>query len=134
MKAILTIALALAAAGGGYAYFGNSGILPCCPGDSDKAIAVTTVSDTAKTDDCCDAKVDCSELPCDPVACDPAGCEEMGAGEYAMVEGGVLASPADAAGCSETKSECSAAAKLECSEAKMECTEKKACDSKPSLD
>lgn len=133
MKVILTIALALAAAGGGYAYFGN--ILPCGSCEGDKAIAVTTVSDTAKTDDCCAAKVDCSELPCDPIACDPAGCEEMGAGEYAMVEAGVLASPADA------KTECSAAAKAECSEAKMECTEakmecteKKACDSKPSLD
>lgn len=132
MKVILTIALALAAAGGGYAYFGN---MPCCPGEADNAIAVTTVADTAKTDGCCEAKVDCSELPCDPIACDPAGCEEMGAGEYAMVEAGVLASPADA------KTECSAAAKAECSEAKMECTEAKsecteakACDSKPSLD
>lgn len=133
MKAILTIALALAAAGGGYAYFGNN--MPCCPGEADKAIAVTTVSDTAKTDDCCAAKTDCADVACDPVACEPAGCDEMKSGEYAMVEAGVLASPADA------KTECSAAAKAECSEAKMECseaksecTEMKACDSKPSLD
>lgn len=133
MKAILTIALALAAAGGGYAYFGNSGILPCCPGEGDTAIAVTTVSDTAKADGCCDVKVDCADVVCDPVACEPTGCDETKAGEYAMVQGGVLASPADAAACSSAKTECSEA-KMECTEAKSECTEMKSCDSMPSLD
>jgi len=150
MKSILTLAIALVAAGGGYAFYADSegGLnLPCCPAED--VVEVTTVSTVAAVADagCCAVKATeaCTE-PCDPTACEPSGCEGdeiegAQAGEYAMMGSAVLASPADAAACSsakaecsEAKAECSEAAKAECTEAKAECSEAKACSSKTNLD
>lgn len=142
MKLILSFAAALAAAGGGYAWYSSASCdaaapKSCCDAHVIEVVEAGLAADAMAPTACekaCEGKTDCDPADC-AEKCDPANCTEGALVEaaHAGVVGNV-----DAAAMGGSGSACSGAmadAKPECSAAaKPECTKAKTCDKAMDLD